>query len=80
MSYNWKNNVRRKGGGRKLLNRIINFIRTHWDSIPGIVELIEYDPSRLALIAFVRHKRSVGPYQGKVRPDRYAYIICPAGL
>lgn len=72
--------VRHKGGGNKLLYRIIDFKRTHWDSIPGIVERIEYDPNRSALIALVRHKKKCRAVPGKVRPDRYAYIICPAGL
>lgn len=72
--------VRHKGGGNKRLYRIIDFKRTAWESIPGIVERIEYDPNRSALIALVRHNTKCKAVPNKVRPDRYAYIICPAGL
>lgn len=72
--------VRHKGGGNKRLYRIIDFRRTAWDSIPGIVERIEYDPNRSALIALIRHRKKCRAVKDKVRPDRYAYIICPAGL
>lgn len=60
--------------------RIIDFKRTAWESIPGTVERIEYDPNRSALIALIRHKKKCPAVRNKQRPDRYAYIICPAGL
>ena len=72
--------VRHKGGGHKRVYRIVDFKRTHWDSIPGKVERIEYDPNRSALIALIRHRKLCKAVPRKVRPDRYAYIICPAGL
>lgn len=60
--------------------RIIDFRRSAWESIPGMVERIEYDPNRSAFIALVRHKKKSKAVPNKVRPDRYAYILCPAGL
>lgn len=72
--------VRHKGGGNKRLYRIIDFKRTSWSNIPGIVERIEYDPNRSSFIALLRHKKKCQPIPNLVRPDRYAYILCPAGL
>lgn len=72
--------VRHKGGGNKRKYRIIDFKRTSWEGIPGIVERIEYDPNRSSFIALVRHKKLCRAVPNKVRPDRYAYILCPAGL
>lgn len=72
--------VRHQGGGNKRNYRIIDFRRTAWDGIPGIVERIEYDPNRTSFIALVRHKKKCAAIPNKVRPDRYAYILCPAGL
>eukprot|EP00177_Eucheuma_denticulatum_P000163 GFKZ01000291.1.p1 GENE.GFKZ01000291.1~~GFKZ01000291.1.p1 ORF type:complete len:353 (+),score=34.87 GFKZ01000291.1:757-1815(+) len=72
--------VRHKGGGNKRLYRIIDFKRSAWESIPGVVERIEYDPNRSAFIALLRHRKMCKAVLGRVRPDRYAYILCPAGL
>lgn len=72
--------VRRKGGGNKRKYRIIDFKRTAWTGVPGIVERVEYDPNRSALIALIRHKKKCPAIPDKQRPDRMAYIICPAGL
>lgn len=72
--------VRRRGGGNKRLYRIIDFKRSRWSNIPGVVQRIEYDPNRSALIALVRHKSKCAAVPNKVRPDRMAYILCPIGL
>lgn len=72
--------VRHQGGGNKRNYRVVDFRRTAWDSIPGIVERIEYDPNRSSFIALVKHKKKCPAVPNKVRPDRYAYILCPAGL
>jgi large subunit ribosomal protein L2 len=72
--------VRHRGGGKKRKYRIIDFKRTAWSDISGVVERIEYDPIRSALIALLRHKKLCAAVPNKTRPDRYAYIICPAGL
>jgi large subunit ribosomal protein L2 len=72
--------VRHKGGGSKRKYRIIDFKRSSWSGIPALVERIEYDPVRSAFIALLRHKKLCAAVKNKVRPDRYAYIICPAGL
>jgi len=60
--------VRHKGGGHKKLYRVLDFKRNK-DSIPAIVEGIEYDPFRTANIALIR-------YADGVR----SYIIAPKGL
>lgn len=72
--------VRHRGGGNKRMYRIIDFKRTNWPRIPGVVQRIEYDPNRSALIALVRHKKKCEAVPNKVRPDRMAYILCPIGL
>ncbi len=72
--------VRRRGGGNKRLYRIIDFKRSSWSNIPGVVQRIEYDPNRSALIALIRHKSKCAAVPNKVRPDRMAYILCPIGL
>ena len=46
--------VRHRGGAHKRFYRIIDFKRNKFN-IPGIVETIEYDPNRSALIALVKY-------------------------
>ncbi|QJC28686.1 50S ribosomal protein L2 [Enterobacteriaceae endosymbiont of Plateumaris consimilis] len=60
--------TRHIGGGHKRLYRIIDFKRNK-DSVPGIVERIEYDPNRSANIALIKYK------DGEKR-----YIISPKNL
>ncbi|PXF41828.1 50S ribosomal protein L2 [Gracilariopsis chorda] len=72
--------VRHQGGGNKRLYRIIDFKRSAWEGIPGLVQRIEYDPNRSALIALVRHQKKCAAIKKKQRPDRFAYILCPIGL
>lgn len=75
--------VRHKGGGNKRKYRIIDFKRTAWSDIPGVVERIEYDPNRSPFIALIRHKKlckAIRNERKQQRPDRYSYILCPAGL
>jgi large subunit ribosomal protein L2 len=60
--------TRHKGGGVKRLFRIIDFKFDKKD-IPAIVENIEYDPNRSALIALIKYR------DGEKR-----YIIAPSGL
>ncbi|CAN8066060.1 unnamed protein product [Agarophyton chilense] len=72
--------VRHQGGGNKRMYRIIDFKRSAWESIPGVVQRIEYDPNRSALIALVRHQKKCPAVKKKQRPDHFAYIICPTGL
>lgn len=59
---------RRRGGGHKRLYRLIDFKRDR-ANIPCVVETIEYDPNRTALIALVKY------VDGQRR-----YIIAPEGL
>lgn len=72
--------VRHRGGGHKRKYRLVDFKRSHWTDIPGKVERVEYDPNRSAFIALLRHAKQCTPVPGKVRKERYAYILCPAGL
>lgn len=60
--------------------RIVDFKRSAWESIPGVIQRIEYDPNRSSLIALVRHQKKCPAIRDKQRPDRFAYIICPQGL
>lgn len=60
--------IRHRGGGHKQHYRMIDFKRDK-DSIPAVVERIEYDPNRTANIALVCYK------DGERR-----YIIAPKGL
>ena len=60
--------VRHRGGGHKKLYRHIDFRRTK-DSIPAVVERIEYDPNRSALIALLLYS------DGERR-----YIIAPKNI
>lgn len=60
--------MRRRGGGHKRLQRLIDFKRNKFD-IPGKVQAIEYDPGRTANIALIAYA------DGEKR-----YIIAPAGL
>ncbi len=60
--------VRHRGGGAKRYVRLIDFKRENFD-IPGIVQAIEYDPSRGARIALVL-------YNNKEK----RYILAPEGL
>lgn len=72
--------MRHRGGGNKRIYRMVDFKRKHWPDVPGIVQRIEYDPNRSALIALVRHQKKCKAVPNKVRPDRMAYILCPIGL
>lgn len=72
--------VRHRGGGNKRKYRMIDFKRTAWSNVPGKVERVEYDPIRSAFVALVRHNKLCHAVPGKQKADRYAYIICPAGL
>jgi len=60
--------VRHIGGGHKQRYRIIDFKRNK-DSIPGVIERLEYDPNRTANIALVKYA------DGERR-----YIIAPKGI
>lgn len=60
--------VRHRGGGHKKLYRIVDFKRDK-PGIPGVVERVERDPGRRALIALVRYA------DGERR-----YILAPEGL
>lgn len=60
--------VRHHGGGQKRQYRIIDFRRDKVN-IPGVVETIEYDPNRSALISLIRYA------DGERR-----YILAPQGL
>ena len=72
--------VRHRGGRHKRKYRLVDFKRTAHSGIAGIVERIEYDPNRSAFVALVRHAKKCKAVKDKVRPDRYAYILCPQGI
>lgn len=72
--------VRHRGGGNKRKYRMIDFKRSAWSGVPALVERIEHDPIRSSLIALVRHKKLCAAVPNRTPPERYAYIICPAGL
>ena len=59
--------TRHRGGGHKQHYRVIDFKRDK-DGIPGVVERLEYDPTRTANIALVKYA------DGERR-----YIIAPKG-
>ena len=59
---------RRRGGGHKQLYRVIDFKRAKLD-MPAMVQAIEYDPNRSALIALVAY-----------RDGTKNYILAPKGL
>ena len=63
-----KMTMRYMGGGHKQRYRLIDFKRDK-DNVPGLVNLIEYDPNRTARIALINYK------DGEKR-----YIIAPHGL
>ena len=60
--------VRHQGGGHKQRYRIIDFKRDK-DSVPGVVERLEYDPNRSAHIALIKYA------DGERR-----YILAPKGV
>src|SRR4026208_650504 len=60
--------MRRIGGGRKRMSRIIDFTRNKFN-MPATVREIEYDPNRTARIALVEYE------DGEKR-----YILHPKGL
>lgn len=60
--------VRHRGGGSNRLYRLIDFKRDK-KGMPAVVETIEYDPNRSALIALLKYK------DGERR-----YIIAPQGI
>lgn len=72
--------VRHIGGGHKRLYRRVDFVRSAHDGKVGVIERVEYDPNRSALLALVRHRGKCAAVEGEQRPDRYAYILCPAGV
>ena len=45
----------------------------------GIVERIEYDPNRTALIALLRHAEAAEGYEGQKHAP-LSYIVCPRGV
>ena len=75
--------VRGKGGGNKRKYRLIDFKRAHPKStgiVRGIVERIEYDPNRTALIALLRHAPADQQgYAGEAHAA-LSYIVCPRGI
>ncbi len=60
--------TRHRGGGHKQKYRVIDFKRNK-DSVPAVVERVEYDPNRTAHIALLKYA------DGERR-----YIIAPKGL
>ncbi|MFW6160331.1 MAG: 50S ribosomal protein L2 [Acidobacteriota bacterium] len=60
--------IRHRGGGHKRMYRIIDFKRDKLE-VPGVVETVEYDPNRSALISLVKYK------DGERR-----YILTPVSL
>ena len=71
-----------QGGGNKRRYRLIDFKRAHPRStgvVTGIVERIEYDPNRTALIALLRHPQDNEGYQGEMHAA-LSYIVCPRGI
>ncbi|MDE0304872.1 MAG: 50S ribosomal protein L2 [Albidovulum sp.] len=60
--------MRRRGGGAKRLDRIIDFKRSKTE-IPAVVERIEYDPNRTGFIALIRYE-----------DDELSYILAPQRL
>lgn len=74
--------VRGKGGGNKRKYRLVDFKRAHPLStgvVRGIVERIEYDPNRTALIALLRHAEAAEGYEGQKHAP-LSYIVCPRGV
>lgn len=70
-----------KGGGNKRRYRLIDFKRVQFKStgvVTGVVERIEYDPNRTALIALLRHPPQEG-YVGE-KLAAYSYIVSPRGI
>lgn len=72
--------VRHIGGGHKRLYRRVDFVRAAHDGKVGVIERVEYDPNRSALLALIRHRGKCAAVPDVQRPDRYAYILCPAGV
>jgi len=60
--------TRHVGGGHKQRYRVVDFIRNK-DSVPAVVERLEYDPNRTAYIALLKYA------DGERR-----YIIAPKGV
>ena len=54
-----------RGGGHKQSYRVIDFKRRKFD-VPGVVELLEYDPNRTAFLALIRYQ-----------DGELAYILAP---
>jgi len=61
--------TRHIGGGHKHHYRIIDFKRTGKKGVPAVVERLEYDPNRSALIALIAYA-----------DGEKSYIIAPKGL
>lgn len=60
--------TRHRGGGHKRHYRVIDFKREK-ESVPAVVERLEYDPNRSANIALLKY-----------RDGEYRYIIAPRGV
>ena len=60
--------VRHRGGGNKRKYRVIDFRRDKLD-MPAVVQRLEYDPNRSAIIALVKYE------DGELR-----YVLAPVGL
>ena len=53
-SSNGRITVRFRGGGAKLLYRLVDFKRRKFD-VPAVIQRIEYDPNRTAFIALIKY-------------------------
>ena len=60
--------VRHRGGGRKRLYRVVDFVRQKYD-MPATVEAIEYDPNRGPRIVLVSYS-----------DNTKSYLLAPAGI
>ncbi|MDR3274129.1 MAG: 50S ribosomal protein L2 [Puniceicoccales bacterium] len=65
---------RRRGGGHKRLDRIVDFRRDKFD-IPAVVRAIEYDPTRSANIALLSYKDGEKRYILATKDMRVGNII-----
>lgn len=71
-----------RGGGNKRKYRMIDFRRAnlHSEGVRyTVVERIEYDPNRSALIALLRHCKADATEEEKAK-SALSYIVCPRGI
>lgn len=68
-NFSGKITVRHQGGGARKKIRLIDFSRKDRENIPGVVQTIEYDPTRTAFISLIAYKDGVK-----------RYILTPQGL